>query len=276
MQESKMPVNAASAPGTSARVTPLQTGPQRRGCRACKLRERCLPARLDQASLERFEHFLPRPRNIRSGEHLFRVGDDFQAVYSVGSGCFKTYAVDAEGREHVLNFHFPGELVGVDAIYPEQHMSNAVALQPAMVCTLPWRGIIQLGQELPALQEQLLRLLGRDLFSMTTIAGDFTAEERLAAFLVMVSARLRGAGAPPTCLQLAMSRQDIASYLRLATETVSRILARFQKNGLLKADRRQITLLDPTGLYEIGACMNPYARCSEARKPPHVRSFRQH
>lgn len=258
-----------------ARLTLLRGEQPGNGCGDCRLRNRCLPSLLSGDALRRFQQLLPRPRSLRAGEHLFRVGDEFHAAFSVGSGCLKTYAVDPEGREHVLNFHFPGELVGIDAIYPEQHMSNAVALAPSSICSLPFRSVMQLAQEIPELQEQLVRLLSRDLFSMTSIAGDFTAEERLAAFLVMVSARLRGAGAPPTSLELAMSRQDIASYLRLATETVSRILARFQKSGLLKADRRQIRLLDPAGLYEIGACMNPYARCSEARKPRHVRPFRE-
>jgi CRP/FNR family transcriptional regulator len=271
-----MPVTS-QVPGSqagAARLTVLRSEQPGGSCGDCRLRSRCLPSLLSGEALQRFQQLLPRPRNLRAGEHLFRVGDEFQAVFSVASGCLKTYAVDPEGREHVLNFHFPGELLGVDAVYPEQHMSNAVALAPSTICSLPFRGVMQLAQEIPELQEQLVRLLSRDLFSMTSIAGDFTAEERLAAFLVMVSARLRGAGAAPTSLELAMSRQDIASYLRLATETVSRILARFQKGGLLKADRRQIRLLDPAGLYEIGACMNPYARCSEARKPRHVRPFR--
>lgn len=265
-------------PGTQHRVhsptvTSLHGAASGRDCGPCGLKSRCLPAELEAERLVSFVRALPRARSLRAGEHLFRVGDTFESLYAVSQGCLKSYAVDAEGREHVLSFHFRGELLGADAIYPEQHMANAVALEDSRVCVLPFRTLGQLATAMPELQQQLLRLVSRDLFSMATIAGDFTAEERLAAFLVMVSARLRGSGDAPTRLDLAMSRQDIASYLRLATETVSRILARFQRNGLLKADRRRITLLDPAGLYEIAACMNPYARCAEDRRPRHVRPF---
>jgi CRP/FNR family transcriptional regulator len=203
---------------------------------------------------------MQRCRRLRTGEYLYRVGDPFRSLYAVKSGCLKTYAVDAGGREHVMQFHFPGELVGSDAIFPERFVSSCVALSTTVVCCLPFTGLQRLAQEIPELQNQMLRALSRDVLGTTSIAGDFTAEERLAAFLVMVSARLHRARLAATALDLAMSRQDIANYLRLAPETVSRILARFQKSGLVKADRKHITLVNHDGLAEIAACMNPYAR----------------
>jgi len=250
-----------TAPG---QPRPAPAGPAVR-CAECRLRPGCLPAGLTAAEICEFEEQAQRARALGPGDHLFRVGDEFQALFAVRRGCLKTYAVDTEGREHVLNFYFPGEIVGLDAIYPAQHVSNAVALTDTLICCLPYRTVLQLSGQLPALQTQLTLLLSRDLFSMMSIAGDFTAEERLAAFLLMVSARMREGGAAPSQLRLAMSRQDIANYLRLATETVSRILARFQKARLLKADRKEITLVNVAGLQEIGECMNPYARCGTRR-----------
>lgn len=250
-------------PGTGAGVRPESIRPR---CTDCALRSRCLPGSLSAEQTLRFETAVMRCRQLAAGDHLFRVGDPFRCMFAVNTGCFKTYAVDAEGREHVLSFHFPSEIIGVDAIYPERHVSNCVALADSLVCYLPFTMLTRLAHDMPELQTQLFRLLSRDLLSMTTMAGDFTAEERLAAFLVMVAARLRVRSQAPTYLELAMSRQDIANYLRLAPETVSRILARFHKCGLVNADRKQITLTDPDGLMEIAACMNPYARYS----PPHA------
>ncbi len=259
-----MTVTTLRVPRGSA---PGQVAPASRasGCTGCQRRSGCLPAGLTTTQVRRFDDQAQRARALGLGDHLFRVGDEFQALFAVRRGCLKTSAVDADGREHVLNFYFPGEVVGLDAIYPAQHVSNAVALTDTLICCVPYRIVLQLSSEMPALQTQLTRLLSRDLFSMMSIAGDFTAEERLAAFLLMVSARMHGGGAPPNQLRLAMSRQDIANYLRLATETVSRILARFQKAQLLKADRKQITLVNVAGLQEIGECMNPYARCGSRR-----------
>lgn len=231
-------------------------------CSGCTLSRRCLPGNLSAEQTARFEAAVVRCRHLAAGDHLFRVGDPFRSMFAVHTGCFKTYAVDAEGREHVLSFHFASEIIGVDAIYPERHVSNCISLVDSLVCYLPFPAVTRLAHDMPELQAQLFRVLSRDLLSMTSMAGDFTAEERLAAFLVMVSARLRARGQSPAQLELAMSRQDIANYLRLAPETVSRILARFQKSGLVKADRKHITLTDQDGLMDIAACMNPYARFS--------------
>jgi CRP/FNR family transcriptional regulator len=214
----------------------------------------------------RFEQHIQQSKSVAVGEHLFRVGDNFESMFAVGSGCFKTYAIDAEGREHVLNFHFAGELIGIDAIYSERHMSNAVALEKSTVCVIPFHAISKLAHDIPELQTQLFRILSRDLIGSTSIAGDFTAEERLAAFLVMLSVRMQHHGAPSVDLELAMSRRDIANYLRLATETISRLLKRFQQSGLLQADRRHITLLDLNGLMQKADCMNPWSRWNFSAK----------
>lgn len=235
-------------------------GSLRSRCRACVLSHRCLPAALAGAQAQRFEDMVQRCRPLAASDHLFRVGDPFRSVFAVHSGCFKTYTVDAEGREHVMGFHFAGELIGIDAIDPDRHVTSCIALADGDVCVLPYPALMKLAQELPALQGQMLRMLSRWLLGTSIMTGDFSAEERLAAFLVMVSARARRKDRDPADLDLAMSRQDIANYLRLAPETVSRILARFQKSGLVKTDRKHIALLDPDGLAEIAACMNLYSR----------------
>lgn len=248
--------------GSTVSVVPLRRDARHRRCGCCAVQERCLSAGLGAAESARFADEVQRRRTLVAGEHLYRVGDPFHGLYVIRSGAFKSFAVDAEGREHVTNFNFAGEILGIDAIYPESHVSNAVALVESSICCLPFRAMSELARDIPALQTRILRLVSREVFGMTGMAGDFTAEERLAAFLVMVAARQTLPGDDdPTHLQLPMCRQDIANYLRLAPETISRILARFQRSGLVRADRRTIELRDPAGLREIAACMNPYARC---------------
>jgi CRP/FNR family transcriptional regulator len=227
-------------------------------CQRCALASRCLPAALKASDVQRFEQAVQRCRTLVAGEHLFRVGDPFRWIVAVNAGCLKSYAVDSEGREHVMGFHFAGEIIGIDAIDADRHAASCVALSGVRVCMLPYAALLALARELPAVQVQLLRMLSRYTLGTTIMTGDFSAEERLAAFLVMVAARARRRDEQAADLHLEMSRQDIANYLRLAPETVSRILARFQKSGLVKADRRHIALLDPEGLGGIAACMNPW------------------
>ncbi len=253
--------DSALVSDTGSRSPAGRAEPVRVRCSSCPTAPRCLPAALDTEQVRRFEEIIQRSRPLTAGDHLFRIGDPFHAMFAVQSGCFKSYMVDAEGREHVMAFHFAGEVIGVEAIYPERHVSSCVALADQNnVCVLPYRTLTRLAQEIAPLQAEILRMLSRQVLGGTSIAADFTAEERLAAFLVMVAARLRRPGGWTGELDLAMSRQDIASFLRLAPETVSRILARFQKSGLVRADRKRIALLNPEGLAEIAACMNPYTR----------------
>lgn len=235
--------------------------PARSRCRSCVLVGQCLPAALDPGNVQKFERAVSRSRPLRAGEHLFRMGDPFRSIFVVNAGSFKTCTVDAEGREHIGAFHFRGDMMGIDAIYPERHVSSAIALSNGAVCILPYPALMALAHEIPEVQGQILRMLSRDMLGNSSMTGDFTAEERTAAFLVMVSARQHQRTREAPDLDLAMTRQDIANFLRLAPETVSRILARFQKSGLVKADRRHIVLLDPAGLEDLAACMNPYTRC---------------
>ncbi|HEV2110224.1 MAG TPA: fumarate/nitrate reduction transcriptional regulator Fnr [Gammaproteobacteria bacterium] len=224
-------------------------------CSSCSLAKLCLPMGLEKNDLERMDELVTRSPPIHEGEHLFRVGDPFKAVYAVRAGSYKSYTVDSEGREHVLGFHLPGELLGLDAIYPERHMCNAMALDTATVCILPYDKLTDLAGEIGGLRTQLFRLMSKDIADAATLAGDFTAEERIAAFLIGLSRRFQQRGFSSKEFNLTMSRRDIANYLRLAPETVSRVFARFEKDALIAVERRSIRLLDFAKLHQLAQCM---------------------
>ena len=188
------------------------------------------------------EHIGP----FHAGDHLFREGEPFEAIAAVRAGTVKTYVVDRDGHEHVLGFLLPGEVIGLNAIDGETYPCNAVALDTVMLCRFP--KIAVLATRLPGLQRQLFRLLSRDIGRAALLAGDWSADQRMAAFLVGLSRRLAARGFSATRFQLTMARTDIANYLRLAPETVSRVLRRFQEEGRLVVDRRELELLDIAAL----------------------------
>jgi CRP/FNR family transcriptional regulator len=220
----------------------------RQACRSCSLRDLCLPVGMRPEDVQRLESIVHVRGPMDRGTHLFREGDRFEAIYAVRSGALKTYHIDADGREHVLGFHLPGELLGLDAIYPRQNRCSAQTLDASSVCILPFGRLEQLAQEVPGLQHQILRLMSKDLSVSSERATDHTAEEKLAGFLLGLSLRTGG----KVDLTLVMPRRDIASYLRLATETVSRLFARFQKKNLIRVRRKRVELLDIQGLESIG------------------------
>ena len=113
-----------------------------------------------------------------------------------------------------------------------------------MLCRFSFPKISMLAARLPGLQQHLFRLLSRDIGRAALLAGDWSADERMAAFLVGLSRRLAARGFSPDRFQLTMARTDIANYLRLAPETVSRVLKRFQDEGMIRVERRELELLD--------------------------------
>jgi CRP/FNR family transcriptional regulator len=211
-------------------------------CRACPFGLDCLPGAMDDDDLadlaEVIEHAPPK----HAGTHLFRQGDEFEYIAVVRLGTVKTYSVDRDGRETTQGFHMPGDMIGLDAIDEDRHPCSAIALDTVVLCRLPFRVVATLASRTPMLQHKLFRLLSRDIARAAQLSGNHAAEERLAAFLVGIADRLGARGYSSTRCQLAMSRMEIASYLRLAPETLSRLLRRFQAEGLVAVEGRDVEL----------------------------------
>ena len=212
-------------------------------CSTCAFSDACLSQGMDKAALNDLHVLVEHVGPVHAGEHLFREGDPFEAIAAVRAGTVKTYVVDREGHEHVLGFHLPGEVIGLSAIDGEHYPCNAVALDTVMLCRFSFPKMAVLATRLPGLQRHLFRLLSRDIGRAALLAGDWSADQRMAAFLVQFSQRLAARGFSARRFQLTMARTDIANYLRLAPETVSRVLRRFQTEGLLKVARRDVELV---------------------------------
>ena len=229
-----------SAPANRAQVA----------CSRCGLGELCLPRGLDTQETEMFEKIVHKSRPIQRGEHIFRAGDEFRSVASVRSGCFKSYVINTDGEEQVLGFHLPGEIIGLDAVHSGTHLANVVALDTSGVCALNFESVTEMARHLPELQAELFRVMSQQIAELESNAGDLTADQRIARFLVSLSRRFARRGYSSTEFNLSMSRRDIASHLRLATETVSRVLARFQDGGVVAVNRKNIVILDAAALAE--------------------------
>jgi len=241
-------------PRTDRRVL-ADDGDALRFCTTCAFSQACLAQGMDKRALMDLHMLVEHVGPLRAGDHVFREGDPFDAIAAVRAGTVKTYTIDREGREHVLGFHLPGEVIGLNAIDEAHYPCNAVALDTVMLCRFSFPKISVLAMQVPGLQQHLFRLLSRDIGNAALLAGDWTADERMAAFLVGLSRRLAARGFSADRFQLTMARTDIANYLRLAPETVSRVLKRFQDDGLLKVDRRELELIGRAQLETLAAAV---------------------
>ncbi len=226
-----------------------------RFCTTCAFSQACLSEGMDKRALMDLHVLVEHVGPLHAGEHVFREGDAFEAIAAVRAGTVKTYVVDRDGHEQVLGFHLPGEVIGLDAIDGDRYPCNAVALDTVMLCRFSFPRISVLAARLPGLQQHLFRLMSRDIGRASLLAGDYSADQRMAAFLIGLSRRLAARGFSPDRFQLTMARTDIANYLRLAPETVSRVLKRFQHDGLIHVDRRELELLGRKRLEDMAASM---------------------
>jgi CRP/FNR family transcriptional regulator len=227
-------------------------------CRQCSLQQLCLPQGLDAADIERLDGLVQRLSPLQRGEYLFRQGDRFRSLYAIRSGSFKTHHLSEDGSERVLGFHLPGELLGLAGLGSGRYRASASALDTAAVCALPFDRLQALAEDLPSLNRQLYRILSRRISGdqeALLLLGDKSAQERLATFLLNLSQRFEQRGFSAREFNLSMSRQDIANYLGLTLETISRTFTRLQDDGLLSVQRKHIRIHDTDRLRSlVGMC----------------------
>lgn len=223
-------------------------------CKDCNIYQLCLPLGVGEADLNLLDRIIKRRRPLRRREHLFRVGDPFQAIYAVRAGTIKTYTPTMDGNEQVIGFHLPGELVGLDAISSSVHPCAARALETTSVCEIPFDRLESLAVHVPALQRQMLRVLSKEIQHDHTLLMQISkkaAEERLAALLISLSLRFQARGFSAAEFHLSMSRNDMANYLGLAVETVCRVFGRMQDEGILDVRRKHIAIKDMARLRKL-------------------------
>jgi CRP/FNR family transcriptional regulator len=239
----------------NAVVTPISSHPRSAvACSSCCLKGVCLPCELGGSEVRRFDEITTAKRKVARGSTLYHAGDRFESLYAVRSGAFKTVGVSRHGDEKVTGFHLPGELMGLDAISGAAHSYNAVALEDSEVCIIPFGQLEQLALTIPALQHQLLRLVSSDIsrdHGLLLLLGSMTAEQRLAAFLLSQSRRHQRLGFSASHFVLRMTREEIGNYLGLTLETVSRLLSRFQREGLIGVQQRDVELKQSERLREM-------------------------
>lgn len=223
-------------------------------CSNCNLRELCMPMQLNQAELERIDEVVATRRPIKRGATLFRSGEKFNALYAIRTGFFKTTVSTDDGREQVTGFQMAGEIIGLDGIVNDVHTCDAVALEDAEVCIMPFDRLEELSREVNALQHHVHKIMSREIVrehGVMLLLGSMRAEERVAAFLLNLVKRLHARGFSRSELVLRMTREEIGSYLGLKLETVSRTFSKFVDEKIIEVKQRHLRIIDADALQRI-------------------------
>lgn len=230
-------------------------------CESCSLSELCLPRGLSLNDISQLDQFIERPRTMEANTLLYQPGDKFFGFFAVRSGGVKTYLTKKTGEQQILGFHLPGEIFGLDGLENSKHRCYASTMENTSYCALPFDKLDELCENLPELRKQVFQLLGHEMNcenSHLLLLGQQTAHERLATFLLGMSSRFKRRGFSAKSFMLPMSRHDIACFLGIAVETVSRLFKSFQDQGIININRKQVDIIDMNALNEMVAnCEEP-------------------
>jgi CRP/FNR family transcriptional regulator len=202
---------------------------------------------------------------LRTDEFLYSQGDEGESLYAVKSGSFRSFITNSDGVEQTMGFYLPGELMGLDVLQSGRFTCSIVALETGSVCEVPLSNLKELCTEIPGLQTQLIRILGKEIASdhdKILLLGHRSARARMATFLLMLSIRYGALGFSSTEFNLSMRRHDIANFLGLTIETVSRQLADLSKNGIISVQRRSVQIINLDLLKSIVEPSQPLHACS--------------
>lgn len=220
-------------------------------CSNCNLRELCMPIGLTTEELRKLDDVVATRRKIGQGEALYRSGDNFTSLYAIRTGFFKTCVSSSDGREQVTGFQMAGEIIGLDGITSDRHNCNAIALEDAEVCVMPFADVEEISREFPVLQRHVHKIMSREIVrdqGVMLLLGNMRAEERLAAFLLNLVQRLNARGFSRSEVILRMTREEIGSYLGMKLETVSRTFSKFSEEGIIEVKQRWVKILKPDAL----------------------------
>ncbi len=223
-------------------------------CSQCVLGQFCLPVGLSASDSDRIDELINVRTPLKKGDYLYRQGTELEFLYNLRYGALKSEFSVVSGNNQVIGFHLPGELLGVDGIAEHIYQSNAIALEDSVVCVVPFSELETLSHEIPNLQHHLNRVMSREIYQdhrHSHLLGTLNAEEKFACLLINFFERFQQRGHPSQTIDLPMSREDMASYLGIQIETLSRVISRFVERQLITIKQRHVEIIDLAKLKKV-------------------------
>ncbi|SFS13981.1 CRP/FNR family transcriptional regulator, anaerobic regulatory protein [Dyella sp. OK004] len=188
---------------------------------------------------------------LSAGQYLYHAGQPFQSLYLINSGFLKTVELADDGRDQVTGFRMRGDFLGAESIGLKTYACGVVSLESGEAWELPYPAMLTACREIPELQARLTAALAqeiRDDHAWMLAIGTLNAEQRVASFLLDVAKRYAQLGYSARHFMLRMRRTDMANFLALKHETVSRVMSRLDDLRLISVERREVHVLDDSGL----------------------------
>ena len=195
-----------------------------------------------------------RTAAYRRGATLYRQGDSLDSLFFLRSGSAKSVVSTRDGFEQIVTFHFPGDLLGFDGVTSGRHQTTLSLLETSGVCRIPLAKLRSESVNNASLWDDIIRTVAAEIAEKQNYAvllGQKSVHARFATFLCYLSSKFASRGCSDAEFNLSMSRQDIANYLSMAVETLSRLVSDFQRKGVIEVDRRFVRITDVPMLRDI-------------------------
>ena len=229
----------------------------------CGLHRICFPARVASGSHRNANAVRIRRSRIAIGNALYRAGDLVESLYMVRSGCIKELDGAATDHDSIANFCLPGELLTLQSAGPARSRTTCLAVEASFICAVPWRIVEEACAAAPDVASDLINLIikagvaTRELLTMTRSKG---ALQRIAGFCLNMGVRVQRRGHPAEEFRLGMNREEIARYLGLRNETVSRCFSELARRGLISVRAKRVRVLAPAELRSVFLGEGPVLR----------------
>jgi cAMP-binding proteins - catabolite gene activator and regulatory subunit of cAMP-dependent protein kinases len=194
---------------------------------------------LKQDGLDKASNYTKRGKVFHASDYLYKEGQKFSGLYVIQVGCVKSYVIDSNGNENIHGFYFPMDILGLNALF-SQHKESAVALSTTSVCIINYNSI--LDQELLKLTNNTLLHVMSEYMACIFKTKKRSSESRLASYLIHIAKKTIYTGSEECLLTLDMSKKDVANYLDMTAETVSREIAKLAKQGIISIKNNTVRI----------------------------------
>lgn len=223
-------------------------------CMTCGLQKVCFPTGLLKSDIDQLDDIVERKSPIKKNQHLYKAGDKFTSIFAIRAGAIKMYTYSDLGEEIIHGFYLPGDVVGFDGMVEEKYLYNAVALDSTSVCNLPYDELSELSLKIPNLNQQIMNVMSKKmqdgrLHSELLIKRN--ADQRVAHFIWYMAERFKNRGYMSDEFRLSILHRDVALYLGLTPETVSRILAKLNAEQVVSWKKKEVIIFDECKLKSI-------------------------
>lgn len=247
----------------SDKPTVSEIGQKETNCEDCSLFNLCFAHDISAEERDEIHKVLKRQQPLERNSHLFHGGQSAKTVSVIRSGSVKAYQLSQDGDEIVSGFYLPGEILGLDALSSERHPGFATALEDSRTCEIPFKDFVNMLKTSPKLNQVMLRLLSEEMAEtreLLLVVGRLDARTRVALFLMSMSRRLARRNQDPNQFRLTMDRRDIANYLGLTIETVSRTLSTLQRENVIEVRGKLVRVLDRPALEQMAMRVDDVSR----------------